>query len=286
MGYDSEEDDSQLEHVRDAIYTTPKPPSRVGSGTRLRARTVGNAGSNGVPKHSRCSETDDEDLPRRARTFDASEPIIPASTLAKITPWLFEFARWLSIVPSIFGALYNIFSIFFPPHSGPSRVDFFVSLIWCILTGFQCLRLSTGLLVRWRAYYPPLSTLIRLLALQAICWPTTHFTLTLLRHEVRPVICWAVIGTTTCLSRAIQIWVTSNLVESAAPASQQAGGRLVVGIHQRLRHHLIHPVNAVERRGGRRWDWAVVGTRCALPAAICYFVMAWAEVLRREFEGC
>lgn len=35
--------------------------------------------------------------------------------------------------------------------------------------------------------------------------------------------------------------------------------------------------------GGRRWDWQEVGIKCVLPAGIVYFIMAWAEVLRREF---
>ena len=36
----------------------------------------------------------------------------------------------------------------------------------------------------------------------------------------------------------------------------------------------------------RRWDWAQVGVKCALPAGIVYAVMAWAMVLKREFLGC
>lgn len=35
----------------------------------------------------------------------------------------------------------------------------------------------------------------------------------------------------------------------------------------------------------RKWDWSAVGRECALPAGIIYFVMAWVEVLRREFES-
>jgi hypothetical protein len=38
--------------------------------------------------------------------------------------------------------------------------------------------------------------------------------------------------------------------------------------------------------GGRRWDWKEVGVKCMLPAGIVYFVMAWAEQLRRELSGC
>jgi hypothetical protein len=56
-------------------------------------------------------------------------------------------------------------------------------------------------------YYPPLAALIRLLALQALCWPLTHATLSVLGHTARPAACWAVIGSTTCMSRAVQIWV-------------------------------------------------------------------------------
>ena len=35
-----------------------------------------------------------------------------------------------------------------------------------VLTGWQCLQLTTGLLKRWKVYYSPFATLIRLLALQ------------------------------------------------------------------------------------------------------------------------
>lgn len=160
------------------------------------------------------------------------------------------------------------------------------------MTGWQCLQLTTGLLKRWRVYYSPLPTLIRLFALQgtfififqcpsglnsrpilAICWPATHFTLQLLGHDQRPALCWAVVGTTTCCSRSIQLWVTSNIVlaPTAAPAPP---------VHE--------PAASVEewmkmgRR--RRWDWGTVGRQCALPAGVVYFVMAWAGLLLKEWE--
>jgi len=65
--------------------------------------------------------------------------------------------------------------------------------------------------------------------------------------------CWAVIGSTTCVSRAIQLWVVSNL----EPGKTQ-----------------------------RRWNWADVGVKSALPAGILYFVTAWAVLLQREFNRC
>jgi hypothetical protein len=67
-------------------------------------------------------------------------------------------------------------------------------------------------------------------------------------------VCWAVVGTCTSASRAVQLWVTSNLPEKG-------------------------------RRGRRRWDWAAVGVQAALPTGVCYFLMAWADVWRREFSA-
>jgi hypothetical protein len=71
-----------------------------------------------------------------------------------------------------------------------------------ILTGYQCLCFTTGLLIRWQHYYPLSATLVRLVALQAICWPATFYTLRFLQYDgvKRPLICWTVIGTTTCVS--------------------------------------------------------------------------------------
>ncbi len=155
-----------------------------------------------------------------------------------------------------------------------------------MLTGWQCLQLTTGLLKRWKVYYSPFAALIRLLALQgapaltpiisynpklsvAICWPATHLTLTLLDHEVRPLICWAAIGTTTCWSRSIQLWVTSNIVPAPAPPGSA-----------------VPEEELMRKSKRRRWDWAQVGVKCALPAGIIYTVMAWALLLKREFIGC
>ncbi|KAI4518207.1 hypothetical protein K525DRAFT_250663 [Schizophyllum commune Loenen D] len=224
------------------------------------------------------TETEADEPPRRlptARIVGSSAPIVPPSSLQQqLTPLLFEFSRLLSIVPAIIGLLYNIYHMLYPPsHPGaPQRVDYFVSALWAILTGYQCLSLTTGLLTRWRIYYAPLSTLVRLLALQSICWPATHFTLVVLEHEKRPVITWAVIATTTCCSRSVQLWVTSNLWWE--PRERMARGQ--GGKWHRWRGG---------QWGGRRWDWREVGLKCMFPAGVLYFVMAWAEQLRREFSG-
>ncbi|KAH9943625.1 N-glycosylation protein-domain-containing protein [Amylocystis lapponica] len=210
------------------------------------------------------TETEGEDSPRNLPTARIIHPSPPHCTppcpalAAALLPSLFNFSRLLSIVPAVVGTLYNIFHLV-TEHSLIRRIDFFVAVLWSILTGWQCLQLTTGLLKRWRVYYSPLPTLIRLCALQAICWPATLFTLQLLAHDRRPALCWAVVGTTTCCSRSVQLWVTSNIVLAPAEAGMKTGRRR------------------------RQWDWAAVGRACALPAGAVYCVMAWAEVLGREW---
>ena len=92
--------------------------------------------------------------------------------------------------------------------------------------------------------------------------------------------CWAAIGTTTCCSRAVQLWVTSNIVPVPAPASVHVP-------HAQAHAHAPDDTEEhMRKRRHRRWDWARVGVDCALPAGIVYAVMAWALVLRGEFLGC
>lgn len=272
------------------------------------------------------TETEADEPPRHlptTRILPASDPLVPPSTL---TALLFDASRLLSVVPALLGALINAWCVWKPPgfYSGqfapgscsrinrehdswgrialPDRADYFLAVLWALLTAHQCLQLTTGLLHRWRAYYPPLSTLIRLLALQAICWPATHFTLeilgglglnvdaafstlnildsTLLRWTtMRPDVCWAVIGTTTCISRSIQIWVTSNLLPSDT-------GTRVSAVPDRLRPHVKLKGEETRKLVGRRWDWGVVAKVCMLPAGCLYFVMTWIGAWRREAWDC
>lgn len=123
---------------------------------------------------------------------------LPPST-AWIVPLLFQLFRLLAIVPAVFGTLWNLYRVFRPPDERAEwRVDYSVSVLWVrsqvllnvfkpcsfirqsVLTGWQCLQLTTGLLKRWRVYYSPFATLIRLLALQGTLPPvhrdtrTTH----------------------------------------------------------------------------------------------------------------
>ncbi|KAI9462199.1 hypothetical protein HD554DRAFT_1453456 [Boletus coccyginus] len=273
------------------------------------------------------TETEADEPPKHlptTRIMPVSEPLVPPNV---VTMLLFESSRLLSVVPAAFGVLVNAWCFWRPPGYSvhhhhhynvaertqewgrscpPDRGDYFIAVLWALLTAHQCLKLTTGLLHRWCAYYSPLSTLIRLLALQAICWPATHFTLdivgslganaslgddsltvlesALLRWTTaRPDICWAVIGTTTCVSRSIQIWVTSNLLLSPRSGSKT---NLTSAVPDRLRPRRALVGEETRKLTGRKWDWGIVARVCMLPAGCLYFVMAWIGAWRREAGGC
>ncbi|TFK94485.1 hypothetical protein K466DRAFT_325456 [Polyporus arcularius HHB13444] len=218
------------------------------------------------------TETEGEDSPRNLPTARITHSSLSRQLTSALwlVPILFQLFRLLAIVPAVFGTLWNLYHVLRPPDGlNEWRIDYSVSVLWSVLTGWQCLQLTTGLLKRWRVYYSLPAALIRLLALQAICWPATHLTLSILDHEVRPLICWAVIGTTTCCSRSVQLWVTSNIVPAPPPPGAPP-----------------HEEELLRKSRRRRWDWGRVGVEAALPAGVVYFVMAWALVLRREFMGC
>lgn len=102
----------------------------------------------------------------------------------------------------------------------------------------------------------------------------------------------------------MQIWATSNLwwepPSSAASAGLATGGGGAAEDKLGMKGDKVVPKAVAgaggEGRwrggkwGGRRWDWREVGMKCVLPAGILYFVMAWAELIRRELSigmgGC
>lgn len=142
-------------------------------------------------------------------------------------------------------------------------------------------------------YYSLLPTLIRLLALQAICWPATHLTLKIFDHDKRPLVCWAAIGTTTCISKAIEMWVTSNLrlhPKDGRGWSVRGVAVWVVGELGGRAGNSDVPAGSGLRNDsmgnakGRRWNWNRVLTKCVAPPCAIYVVMAWALLLKREFQ--
>ncbi|EMD31587.1 hypothetical protein CERSUDRAFT_100258 [Gelatoporia subvermispora B] len=261
---------------------------------------------------------------------------------------LVALSRWLAILPAVAGVLWCAWHLScllvcgtHIAHGGASEVckalgeaglcaasaerggeggvvgwamEWMIAGLWAVLTAHQSLALTTGLLRRWRVYYTPLPTLIRVLALQAICWPATHLTLTLMNAPARPAACWAIVGTTTCVSRAVQMWVTSNIVvvapssstspscsptsssptsclnapapkadADAPPAQTSRTARAATALLALLAGP--EPDLRMGRRSRRKWDWAAVGRACALPACVLYVLWAWAGAWRREM-GC
>jgi hypothetical protein len=61
-----------------------------------------------------------------------SGPLVPPNTLEQvITPLLFQASRLLSIVPAIFGVLYNLYNAAYAPINGNiSPIDYVVSALW------------------------------------------------------------------------------------------------------------------------------------------------------------
>ncbi|KAG8906904.1 hypothetical protein FRB99_005787 [Tulasnella sp. 403] len=250
------------------------------------------------------SETETEDEPNPLPTSRIAMPqnLAQPSIIPRILPSVFLAFRLLSIVPAVVGILSYLYKVYDPPKcnsNGP--IEYAVSILWAspfnivvkalaILTAHQCLSFTTGLLHRWRVYYSLLPTLIRLLALQAICWPATHLTLKLFNHQKRPLVCWTIIGTTTCVSKAIELWVTSNLRRGPKDLRRKwytAGG---------LADILVGPGPDVDATSsgvrndamgnikGRRWNWNRVLVHCVAPPCLIYVIMAWALLLKREFE--
>ncbi|PWZ01766.1 hypothetical protein BCV70DRAFT_199199 [Testicularia cyperi] len=95
----------------------------------------------------------------------------------------------------------------------PGALDFAVSCLWSISTAYHALSFTTLLLRRWLLYYSILPSLIRLVALQAICWPLVRLTVFVFGAE-QPLGAWVVIGTTTALSDIVSRWVTSNIADA------------------------------------------------------------------------
>ncbi|PWN20925.1 hypothetical protein BCV69DRAFT_277079 [Microstroma glucosiphilum] len=111
------------------------------------------------------------------------------------------------------------------PHmSNPWRMtralDFLLASLWAISTAYHALSLTTLLLRRWLIYYSLLPSLIRLLALQAICWPLVRMTIFIAGPD-RPIEAWVVIASTTAFSDVVARWVTSNIADAPTKRTVQ-----------------------------------------------------------------
>ncbi|KAJ3508318.1 hypothetical protein NLJ89_g5825 [Agrocybe chaxingu] len=153
MHSDTEDDDEMIytSRLRPHSHSGSNSNSHSHSSTSLRSRIFGLASTaGGSGGHSRgrsdrdreqgklicttpgercAGETETEtDEPSRhlptARIIPSSGPLIPPHTLQQtLTPFLFEFARFLSVVPAIFGTLYNLYHIYAPPPPLPPNIS-------------------------------------------------------------------------------------------------------------------------------------------------------------------
>lgn len=111
-----------------------------------------------------------------------------------------------------------------PQISNPWRMtralDFLLASLWAVSTAYHALSLTTLLLRRWLIYYSLLPSLIRLLALQAICWPLVRMTIFIAGPD-RPIEAWVVIASTTAFSDVVARWVTSNIADAPTKRAVQ-----------------------------------------------------------------
>lgn len=142
---------------------------------------------------------------------------------------LFLFLQSLSILPSLVGFAYACHRFFLasaPPlllasstwlEQGSARgvtqgrstkLDWAITGLWALTCAYFSHSLAKGLLRRWLVYYSLLPTVIRVITLQAICWPLTLTTHRILSFD-QPVAAWLVCATSAALS------VSGQLVQMA-----------------------------------------------------------------------
>ncbi|GAA5963003.1 hypothetical protein JCM3765_006747 [Sporobolomyces pararoseus] len=252
-----------------------RQPSENGTQVSSQRRN-GNGSGNGGASFGRTRSTD-------SALNSATSPPPPRSRIW--TP-LFFLLNFLSVIPSLIGFLYSLhrfFSTSSPSYSSgivysqSTRLDWFISSMWSLSCAYFTHSLARGLLKRWLVYYPLGPTIVRVLSLQAICWPLTLTTHRVLSFD-QPVAGWFVCATTAAISNVIQSWVTSNIVESSS--SRQKNSRLSparwTSFSSRLITAVLGPGIRTDkyRKGERVLSWKRVLWGTVLPFA----VLGWASM--------
>lgn len=145
--------------------------------------------------------------------------------------------RLLATVPGIIGTFWLMRNAFVvgwtssmlwrKPIEGmqaqPSSLEFALSALYSMTTAYHAYSFTTLLLRRWLHYYSLLPSLIRLIALQALCWPLVRLTLYTMGPR-NPLPAWILISTTTACSDTIARWVVSNITDESDGLSNAAMG--------------------------------------------------------------
>ncbi|PWN31022.1 hypothetical protein BDZ90DRAFT_277433 [Jaminaea rosea] len=119
------------------------------------------------------------------------------------------------------GRLLNVAE--YPHARATCGLDFLLASLWALCTAYHALSLTTLLLRRWLIYYSLFPSLIRLIALQAICWPLVRLTIFVAGPD-RPVEAWIVIASFTAFSDVVARWVTSNIADAPTQRAPPSGG--------------------------------------------------------------
>ncbi len=99
-------------------------------------------------------------------------------------------------------------------ESRSTPLDWFLSGLWALACAYFSHSLARGLLRRWLVYYSRLPSIIRVVSLQAICWPMCLCTHLVLSFD-QPVAAWMACATTA----AISVSGKSVHPSSSAPAA-------------------------------------------------------------------
>lgn len=128
------------------------------------------------------------------------------------------FLNFLAVLPGLLGFLYSAARFYSTRHliwtsvwdarsaggvteARSTRLDWFISGLWALATAYFTLSLARGLMRRWLVYYSTVPTIIRVVSLQAICWPLALTTHRVLSFD-QPVAAWMICATTAafCVS--------------------------------------------------------------------------------------
>ncbi|GAA5821862.1 hypothetical protein JCM3770_000620 [Rhodotorula araucariae] len=209
----------------------------------------------------------------------------PGPNRSRIWTPLLVFLNFLSMVPGLIGFVYSAARFYSTRHlvwasstwdprgayggeailaARSTRLDWFISGCWALATAYFTLSLARGLLRRWLVYYSTGPTIIRVVSLQAICWPLTLTTHRFLSFD-QPVAAWVVCATTAAFSNVIQTWVTSNIIERKDRRSQQRWRLLSLAITT-----VLGPGVRTDkyRRGERVLSWRRVLWGTVVPFAL------------------
>ncbi|GAA5906313.1 hypothetical protein JCM8208_003512 [Rhodotorula glutinis] len=268
------------------------------------------------PSRTRARPTRTTTATARSRSARARSPVPPSRPLSssstaspsrsRIWTPLLVFLNFLSMVPGLVGFFYSAARFYSTRHlvwasstwdargahggqaileARSTRLDWLLSACWALATAYFTLSLARGLLRRWLVYYSTGPTIIRVVSLQAICWPLTLTTHRFLSFD-QPVAAWVICATTAAFSNVIQTWVTSNIVERKDRRSQQRWRLLSLAITT-----VLGPGVRTDkyRRGERVLSWRRVLWGTVLPFALLgWFSMGallWQQFVARYRGG-